>query len=66
MAELTFEIPPTLGIKAEIGIDGSIMLSQYDAYVNDGPQVVIIEGYQIAIVSEWLMQCKAIIEGIGQ
>ena len=65
MAELTFEIPPTQGLKAEIGNDGSIMLSQYDPYVDDSPQVVIIEAYQIEIVAGWLRQCQTIIEGVG-
>ena len=63
--ELTFEIPPTQGLKAEIGNDGSIMLSQYDPYVDDSPQVVIIEAYQVEIVAGWLRQCQTIIEGVG-
>lgn len=59
----SFEIPPTLGIKAFINKNGSISLSQYDPFLDDEPNLVVIEAYQVDTVIGWLQQFKAIIEG---
>lgn len=62
MDQPTYEIPSSLGIKAELGKDGSVMLEQYDPYSDDRPNIIVIEAYQVGIVAGWLQQCQKTIE----
>lgn len=57
--EPDFEIPSSLGIKCYLYTDGSVMLTQYDPYVDDVPSVVVITEHQIDTVIEWLTQFRS-------
>lgn len=57
--EPDFEIPSSLGIKCYLYTDGTVILEQYDPYVDDGPNSVEIKEHQIDTVIEWLTQFRS-------
>ena len=47
---LTLKYRPRLGIKCRLYADGSVVLEQYDPYVDDGPNFVEIRAHQLDTV----------------
>ena len=60
--EPDFEIPTSLGIKCYLYADGSVILEQYDPYVDDGPNVIEISAHQLDTVIGWLTQFRNDVE----
>lgn len=60
--EPDFEIPTSLGIKCRLYADGSVVLEQYDPYIDDGPNFVEIRAHQLDTVIGWLTQFRNDIE----